>query len=58
MAVDMRRMKNYAAQNKSIQQSEILSKIYILTKKFILIIDGLDDILDSSEFKAEIICFQ
>lgn len=31
-----------------------IQNIY-LNKKFILIIDGLDDILDSSEFKAEII---
>ena len=32
----------------------MIQNIY-LNKKFILIIDGLDDILDSSEFKAEII---
>lgn len=38
----------YSAIKKSIQN------IY-LDKKFILIIDGLDDILDNSEFKAEII---
>ena len=29
MVVDMHGMKNYTAQNKSIQQSEILFKIYI-----------------------------
>ena len=38
----------YTAIRKSIQD------LY-LNRKFILIIDGLDDILDSSEFKAEII---